>query len=338
MQCGDDRITPTYFPRTSTRPVTERKDLRGLDAQLIGNVPHQRRIAEGAMTITKAATANLVAYLHRIGVSDAPEPDLPASDFSVPDLPALARIVAGHARSIAYENLDKFTGRDVQLDAAALTAKLVHGGRGGGCFEHNLLLRSALDALGYTTTGLAGRVLWNQPVDAPMPPRSHMLLRVDLPEGPHIVDVGFGVATLTGVLALKPNVEQTTPHGPFRLLPAGPAFVMEARLGDQWRPLYRFDLAEQYFADYAMTNWYSAHYPNSRFVNTLLIGRPVTDRRYTLSGTKGGGANLAVHHLDGHTERRNLNSPAAIRAALEEHFLIDLSGLPDLDAFLARLF
>ena len=87
-----------------------------------------------------------------------------------------------------------------------------------------------------------------------------------------------------------------------------------------------------------MTSWYNAHHPDSRFVNELLIGRPDTDRRYTLSATKGGGANLAVHHLDGRSERRDLNSPATVRAALEEHFLIDLSGLPDLDAALARLF
>lgn len=281
------------------------------------------------MTTTQTATANLAAYLHRIGVSDAVQPDRSA----------LARIVAGHARSIAFENLDKFTGRDVRLDTAALTAKLVHGGRGGGCFEHNLLLRHALDALGYATTGLAGRVLWNQPAGAPMPRRSHMLLRVDLPEGPHIVDVGFGFATLTGVLALEPHVEQTTPHGPFRILPDGPSFVMQARLGDRWRPLYRFDLIEQYFADYEMASWYSAHHPGSQFVNALLIGRPDTDRRYTLSGNKGGGgAHLVVHHLDGRSERRDLDSPAAVRAVLEQRFLIDLSGLPDLDAALARLF
>ena len=290
------------------------------------------------MTVTGAATVDLAAYLCRIGILGAQDADLSTSDLSSPNLSALARIVAGHAQSIAFENLDKFTGRDVQLDTAALTAKLVHGGRGGGCFEHNLLLRSALDALGYTTTGLAGRVLWNQPADAPMPPRNHMLLLVDLPEGPHIVDVGFGVATLTGVLALEPDVEQATPHGPFRLLSDEDAFVMESRRGDHWRPLYRFDLVEAYFADYAMISWYNAHHPDSLFVNGLLVGRPDIDRHYTLSGTKGGGADLAVYHLDGHIERRRLNSPTMIRAALEEHFLIDLSGLPDLEAALNRLF
>jgi arylamine N-acetyltransferase len=292
------------------------------------------------MTVTNTATAalDLAGYFHRIGLSGAQEPDPPVPVHSAPGLPALARIVAGHARSIAFENLDKFTGRDVELDAAALTAKLVHGGRGGGCFEHNLLLRSVLDTLGYTTTGLSGRVLWNRPADAPMPPRNHMLLRVDLPEGPHIVDVGFGGVTLTGVLALEPEKEQATPHEPFRLQPNGPGFMMEARIGGRWRTMYQFDLAEQYFADYAVSSWYSAHHPDSRFTNELVIARPDNDRRYALSGAKPRGTNLTVHHLDGPSEHRPLDSPAAVRAALEEYFLIDTSGLPDLDTALTRLF
>ena len=165
-----------------------------------------------------------------------------------------------------------------------------------------------------------------------------MLLRVDLPEGPHIVDVGFGVSTLTGVLALVPDAEQATPHGPFRLRSDDAAFVMEARRGSQWRPLYRFDLAEQCLADYAMVSWYNAHHPDSLFVNELLVGRRDVGRHYTLSGTKGGGAELGVHHLDGHSGRRELNSPAMIRAALEEYFLINLFGLPNLDSALNRLF
>jgi hypothetical protein len=45
-----------------------------------------------------------------------------------------------------------------------------------------------------------------------------------------------------------------------------------------------------------------------------------------------------VHHLDGPTERRTLESPAEIRKELEETFLIDTSGLRDLEAALARLF
>lgn len=264
------------------------------------------------------------AYLDRIG----------GPDVTGPDLPTLRRIVAGHARSIAFENLDAYTGREIALDQEALAAKLVHGGRGGWCFEQNLLLKGALDAIGYTTTGLAARVLWGRPVDAPPRPRSHMLLRVDLPEGPHLVDVGFGGNTLTGVLALEPDVEQATPHEPFRLLRAERSgYVVQARTGGEWRPLYWFDLTEQLLADYEVSNWYLSHHPGSHFLTGIAAARPDVDRRYALNST-----NLAVHHLDGPTERRTLESPAEIRKVLEETFLIDTSGLPDLETAGARLF
>lgn len=262
------------------------------------------------------------SYLARVGVAPGPA-----------DLATLRAIVAGHARAIAFENLDPFTGRDVLLDPDALAAKLLRGQRGGYCFEQNLLLRGALDALGYRTTGLAARVLWNRPVDAPPPARGHMLLRVDLPEGPHVVDVGFGGLTLTGVLALEPDVEQATPHEPFRLRPDGDGFLMQAWVAGEWRTLYRFDLTEQHLADYEVTSWYLSHHPASHFVTGLMAARPDADRRYAL-----GGRTFSVHHLGGPTTRRELASPREIRTVLEEHFLLELAGLPDLDAALARLF
>lgn len=274
-------------------------------------------------------TDALEAYLGRIDVPHA----------STPDLDTLQAIVAAHARTIAFENLNPFTGREVLLDGESLTAKLVHGGRGGYCFEQNLLLRGALDALGYRTTGLAARVMWGRPPDAPPAARGHMLLRVDLDEGPHLVDVGFGGLTLTGVLRLEPAVEQATPHEPFRLLPDtsrgpnGDTLVMQALVGGQWRPLYRFDLVEQLLADYEVSSWYLSHNPVSHFVTGLMAARPDIDRRYAL-----GGRTLSVHHLDGPSERRELGSPAEIRAVLVEHFHLDLSGLDDLDGALARLF
>ena len=88
----------------------------------------------------------LDAYLARIGKPDA----------GAADLATLRAVVAGHAQAIAFENLDAFTGRTPRLDPDDLAAKLVAGGRGGWCFEQNLLLRGALDDLGFRTTGLAG--------------------------------------------------------------------------------------------------------------------------------------------------------------------------------------
>ena len=144
-------------------------------------------------------TFDLDAYLQRIGFVGSRSPDLAT----------LKAVVLAHAQGIAFENLDPFLGRDVHLDLESLQRKLVHGRRGGYCFEQNLLLDHALRSLGYQTTGLAGRVLWMRPEDA-VTTRSHMLLRVDLDGQTYLVDVGFGGMTLTGVLELESD--WSSPH------------------------------------------------------------------------------------------------------------------------------
>jgi N-hydroxyarylamine O-acetyltransferase len=265
---------------------------------------------------------DLDAYLARIGHDGGRRPDLAT----------LRALVAAHTRTIAFENLDPFLRRPVRLDPASLQAKLVRGGRGGYCFEHNLLLTHALRALGYRAAGLAARVLWNRPADAPLPARGHMLVRVDLDEGPHVVDVGFGGPTPTGVLRLEVGIEQATPHEPFRLTSVDGEFLMEADLGGTWRALYRFDTTEQVQADYEVTSWYVCNHPESYFVTELIATRPAADRRYALHGRR-----LTVHHLDGGREQRTLACPGELIEVLETDFLLDLSGLTGLEAALSRL-
>src|SRR3569623_164652 len=109
---------------------------------------------------------------------------------------------AFHPAAIPFENLDPLMRRPVKIDRASVDAKLVQGGRGGYCFEQNSLFRAALEAIGFQVTGLSARVQWNAPPER-INPRTHMLLRLALPEGDHIADVGFGGLTLTTPLRLE---------------------------------------------------------------------------------------------------------------------------------------
>ena len=145
-------------------------------------------------------------------------------------------------------------------------------GRGGYCYEQNLLFREVLKTLGFAVTGLAARVLWNVPEGVVLP-RTHMLLLIDIDGAPHVADVGFGGQTLTGPLRLEPDVEQATPHEPFRLVRSGEQFVMQSKIRESWFSLYRFDLQEQLPPDYEVYNWYVSTHPQSIFVNGLLAGR-----------------------------------------------------------------
>jgi len=260
------------------------------------------------------------AYLTRIGFAGSPSPTMAA----------LSELVVAHATSIPFESLNPFARRPVALDIESLQQKLVRDGRGGWCYEHNLLFGHALHAFGFRPIGLAARVLWSVAAGA-VRPRTHMLLRLDVESRPLLVDVGFGGLTLTGVLRLEPDVVQETPHEPFRLVQRAGDFVMEALIKGAWVPLYSFDLQPQLMPDYEMPNWMLQHHPDSHFLTTLIAARPDPDRRYALLNGE-----LAVHHRGGVTERRVLTSPAELRDTLEREFRIRVPAGSDIDAALAR--
>jgi N-hydroxyarylamine O-acetyltransferase len=268
-----------------------------------------------------ADTIDVSGYFERIGYAGR----------AAPDLDTLRAVQRCHAQTIPFENLNPFVGWPVRLDAASLQQKLVRDGRGGYCYEHNLLFSHVLRALGFDVTWLAARVTMGLPENA-VGGRTHMLLLVALDGAPYVVDVGFGGLTLTAPLRLQTDVEQPTPHEPFRLLGAHDEFIVQAKIAGEWRALYRFGLQTQLLPDYEMCNWYLSNHPESRFVVNLVAARPDADRRHALRNNE-----LAVHYLDGRTEKRMLQSVEELRQALEGVFRVRLPDAPDLDAALARV-
>jgi N-hydroxyarylamine O-acetyltransferase len=246
-------------------------------------------------------------------------------------LEALSGLHLAHTRAIPFENLNPLLGRPVRLDLESLGRKLVHEGRGGYCFEQNLLFRHVLERLGFRVTGLAARVLWNAPEGA-ITMRSHMVLCVDVGGLPYVADVGFGGQTLTGPLRLERDVEQATPHEPFRLLESDGGYLLQSKIDGEWRPLYRFDLQAQHAIDYEAVNYYLSTHPSSIFTTTLRVARPAHDRRHALLNNV-----YAVHHANAETERRSLTSVAEMRQALVESFRLRLPEGPELDTALESI-
>ncbi|HEY9831530.1 MAG TPA: arylamine N-acetyltransferase [Stenomitos sp.] len=264
---------------------------------------------------------DLDAYFQRIGYSGD----------RVPTLKTLQSIHQHHAQAIAFENLNPFLQQPVPLNLKSLQQKLIHESRGGYCFEQNLLFRSVLTAVGFQVTNLAARVLWNLP-EGTITPRSHMLLRVNIDGEQYIADVGFGGLTLTAPLSLAPDIKQSTPHEPFRLIATDHTYIMQAYISQEWKSLYRFDLQEQQIPDYEVSNWYLCTHPNSHFVTTLIAAKPDKNCRYALRNNQ-----LTTHHLDGRTERRVLSSVTELRTALEDVFGLKLPVIANLDSALQQL-
>lgn len=249
------------------------------------------------------AEFDLSAYLTRIGLSHP----------VAPDLPGLRAVVAHHTATIPFESIDPFLGQPVRIDLPSLTGKLIRDRRGGYCFEQNLLLLAALRAMGFSAAPRLARVVRGQAEDA-MTPRSHVMLRVDLPEGRFLVDVGFGNLTPTGPLDLASDAPQPTPHEWFQLSPMGAELVSRARIGEEWQGLYRLGPETPPAIDLEMANWFTATHPASPFTGNLIVARPAPGERRTLFNLR------FVRRAATGTEVRYLSGAAELGEVLADAF------------------
>ena len=256
---------------------------------------------------------DLEGYLSRIGWEGGRRAD-PAT---------LRGVHLAHALALPFENLDPVSGRVPSLRPADLVAKMVHGRRGGYCYEHNILLWLALEALGFRVTPLAGRVVLG--ADTPESrPRTHAMLRVEVPgeSRPYLADVGFGaIGALLAPVPLAVGEESedawrrhrlvVLPHdGPLELW----ALQAYDRAAGDWVSQYAFTLEPFTAADFEVFNWHVGSNPRSPFTRRPYLQRTTAARHLALDG-----ARLTETRTDGTvTERELADEPEARRVVAEE--------------------
>lgn len=218
-----------------------------------------------------AARMDLQAYLARIGLARPGEASLAN----------LVRLHEAHTLAIPFENLDVLLERPIRLDLASLERKLVHERRGGYCFEQNGLFAAVLRELGYRVTTLGARVRYFAPAGS-VTACSHMVLRVDCPEGPQLADVGFGGHGPTAPVPWALFVERAQRLDTFRLVTSAAGTLLQARSQGAWLDLYEIGPEELHPIDYEVANWFTSTHPSSRFVQGLAVARPTADGRWTL--------------------------------------------------------
>jgi N-hydroxyarylamine O-acetyltransferase len=263
---------------------------------------------------------DLDAYLRRIRY-DGPRQ---------PSLAVLGDIVAAHAATVPYENINVLLRRGVDLDLAALQQKMVDGRRGGYCFEQNTLLEGGLAARGFAVTRLIARVVRGMP-DPTQARRNHKVLRVDLPEGAYIADVGFGSLTPTAPLPLQPEHVHETPHEPFRLMPHDGELLLQARLGAAWDSLFRLSLEPTPPVDFEVSNWFTSTHPASPFLANLIVARPIAGGRTTVFNRR-----FTIRDRNNQTTRRVLDGVEDYRDILIGEFGLGLDD-DDLAAIVAAM-
>ena len=249
----------------------------------------------------------LDAYCARIGYAGPRTPTLDT-------LRALQQL---HPAAIPFEALDVLMDLGISLAPDDVDAKLIGRGRGGYCFEQNQLLLRVLRAIGFTQVEpLIAQVRWQAGPEAQDRPRSHMVLRVTIDGVRWLCDVGFGSCVPTVPLRFDSSEPQPTPHERLRLTPLGNEHLLEAELGANgeraWHSVYLVSPAPCRDGDYAMANFYTAHFPQSHFRHDLIVARTTPEAHYALLRNR-----LTVRRPDGGGERRYLTADDLERALRE---------------------
>ena len=256
-------------------------------------------------------SAFLDAYFSRLGWSGP-------ADVTIDTLRALHLL---HNGAIPFENMDVLLHREILLDEQALEEKLLHGRRGGYCFEQNGLFERALKEIGFEVRSLLGRVVLSGPQQ--MPPLTHRVLLVTLNGEQWLADVGFGSQTLTAPIRLKEGDIQSTPHGAYQLQREDADWILAFKHHERWQPMYRFDMAQRYFSDYQMGNFWSANWPTSHFRHHLIYSLHLADgSKLTLNNF------LFTHWTRSGevAEQRTLPDAQALRELLATRFGVAVDG------------
>lgn len=272
---------------------------------------------------TPFSAAQLDATLARLGLP----PQRPAATLA-----NLDRLIVAALHQLPFENLDVLLDQPILIEPDAVFAKVVERRRGGYCFELNSLFARLLSSLDYRVTLLVARVRWGLPAEAPLTPQTHLLLRVDLPEGPHLVDIGFGGPASPRALPLR--LHETLPGGWQITGAVDGELEMATRSPSGWQTLYRFTLEPQHWADYGMRNWYTSTYPQSVFRHSLRVALSEEGARLSLLNGQ-----FSRRTVDGAVEQRNIDDVDELLAVLCERFHLQplASVAPALRARLAQL-
>lgn len=200
----------------------------------------------------------LDAYLARIGLTDVPKGSK-----------ALATLVEAHMRHIPFENIDPLTGKVPSLALEDLVAKLIHGGRGGYCFEHSTLLGVALQAMGFQARPILGRVRNGEPRGGA---RTHLAIMVRRGNDGLICDVGFGGLAPLGPVPMDP-MGRDLPNGSYRVVSDFHTneWVLERKGPDHWVGLWGFDDIPLQPEDFEAGNLVAATWDKAPFKANLMM-------------------------------------------------------------------
>jgi N-hydroxyarylamine O-acetyltransferase len=196
--------------------------------------------------------------------------------FSTPPPATVEGFVALHRaylERVPYEDLAVQLGETGPLDETLLAARLLADGRGGYCFELNTVLAMLLRGVGFS-------VEHHHAVVGGAGPTNHMALIATVEDELWLADAGLG----EGFLEPLPFREGSYDIGPFTytlaLEPEGTWWMGQHAWGSFNG--FRMQPAPCAVADFEPHHRRLATDPDSSFVKTLVVQKPLADRIVTL--------------------------------------------------------
>ncbi|MFE2278562.1 arylamine N-acetyltransferase [Streptomyces sp. NPDC059454] len=258
--------------------------------------PDIQSVSEGIPHSWDTEGLDVGAYLRRIGYDGPVEP-------TAGTLRALQR---AHIDAVPFENVDVVLRRGVSLETADLQRKIVRAGRGGYCFEHNLLLGAVLERLGFPVTRFLGRVRRGS---NRVRYRAHALLVVVADGRRWLVDAGFGDEGPLAPVPLVAGAEAEVGGWRWRVATEGGQWVLQSLHEDGWFDLYSFREERHFPVDFEVSNYYTAHSARSTFTGPLIAMRGTEDVRHLLRGR-----HMTTSFPDGRSEVTELTGEETLTA------------------------
>lgn len=244
-------------------------------------------------------------YLARVGLEKRPAADLAGLDT----------LLWAQRLTIPYDALDARLGRGVNLAPHVVEAKLLSGTRGGYCFELNQLLARALEGLGLAVTPMLARVWFRQEPGDGVPPRTHVVLAVDLDGQRWIMDAGFGGGHVPP-MPMADGAQAPGNDGASHRLRRDELYgwMLERHIGGMCHNQYSFTDDAALPADIAMSNHWTATSPDSRFIRNVLVSQVTRDGLKAITNDQ-----FSIQRGTD-SERTQIAGPEAMQALLAAEF------------------
>lgn len=205
---------------------------------------------------------NLSAYLDRLKMAEAPNPDLEG----------LNQLIYAHQCMIPFENLDICERQiPISLNIGDIFDKVIMRKRGGYCFELNALFHSLLETCGFQVIPCTARIVRGKDyVALPL----HRANLVALDKTLYFCDVGYGGPQPAQGVPVDDEWEGTLRGHTYRITQQRDNWwLLSQRLQEELVPTISFSAAPMDPVDFIPANYYASTSPDSIFTRYRFLNR-----------------------------------------------------------------